>query len=133
MTAPVDLPVRPTEEEIPGINAHTRARAREDRPQRVGSLTAGTIDRVLNGALSGASVVHAAPPSIMALWAMHRTAAEYYSAGALRWPRLAYGAVHAFAVAPLAYLLVWSGDSPPKLLLCLTVLTVTVLVLTGVI
>jgi hypothetical protein len=130
----LDLPRRPAEDENPGVNAQARTRAREeDRPGHAGPLTATSIDRVLTGALTGASVIHASPPSIMALWAMHRTAAEYYNAGILRWPRLAYGFWHAFVEAPLAYLFVWTGDSPPKRLLCLAVAVVTVLLLTGVI
>ena len=82
----------------------------------------------LRSVFEGASLLDAKPPSLAAVWAKHRTSAEYYSAGAVRWPRYVF-AVAQMPVAAVLYFTVWATDSPPKLAVTAAVLVAVLLAL----
>jgi|SRR5215471_2177204 len=107
------LPRLPTEDEKPGANAQARAPARTredaDRPMKMNRLTIPAVSL-----LAGASPMYAQPLSIMGYWALHKQQADYYRRWWARYPRLLYGAWHAFVEVPLAFLWIWSGDSFAK-------------------
>jgi len=88
------------------VPAPARARTREPRKLRLPPA------RVLAGVLQGGSLLATAAPAVLTVWAEHQQAAGYYRRWFARYPRLAYGAGHAFIETPLAYLWLWSGRSP---------------------
>lgn len=111
----VALPVRPSEAEQPGASQGAKAQcapAREEAttPRRSWRMPSAAA---VGAIFAGASWVHGSPPSCMDYWALHKASAAYLPAG-LKYPRLAYGAFHAFIEAPVLYLLVLAGDSLPK-------------------
>ena len=115
------LPLRPADAKA-GLGtmaqyAPERARAREDepRPERrhiTLRMPAMPSTRLLTGVLEGGSLIATAAPAVLTWWAGHVVAAKYYKRWWARYPRLAYGAWHAFIETPLAYLFVWSGRTP---------------------
>lgn len=115
MTASADnvIPLRPSEAEAPGAKAqYAPARPREESnpPRRSWRMPPAAAAGAI---FTGASWVHGSPPSVMSIWALHKASAAYLP-NSLKYPRLAYGAFHAFAETPVLYLLVLAGDSVPK-------------------
>jgi hypothetical protein len=123
MTATTDteaLPLRPAGGGGPGANAqYAPARPREGGERRHIRVPVPS-GLAVGGLLAGASVFHAAPPSIVATWAHHKVCAAYYKREGWGWAlarglRLAYGGLHVLLLTAL-YLLAWAIDSPPKLI-----------------
>jgi hypothetical protein len=136
-TEAVVLPLRPSKDEPNAQSALRATRARPDDvpagPPAAPGMTAakgtgrGYSARLagVQAAMSGASLIDAPMPSLSAVWAKHRASAEWYSAGALRWPRYAYAGLHMLlAVLPLRFI-EWATDSPPKLLTATATILVT--------
>jgi len=100
------------------VPAPTRVRAREDSepaPERRSfTLHVPRVPsaRLVSGVLQGGSLLATAAPAVLAVWAGHQQAAGYYRHWFVKYPRLAYGAGHAFIEVPALYLLAWSGRSP---------------------
>jgi len=112
------LPRRPADEAA-GLGANpqyapTRPRAREDGEPRRITLRLPSVPsaRLVSGVLQGGSLLATAAPAVLAVWAGHQQAAGYYRHWFVKYPRLAYGAGHAFIEVPALYLLAWSGRSP---------------------
>ena len=108
------IPLRPTEADQPGAKAQyapARPREAEDTPTRRSRRMPPAA--VVGSIFTGASWIHGSPPSVMSVWALHKASADYLPRS-LKYPRLAYGAFHAFVETPVLYLLVLSGDSIPK-------------------
>lgn len=69
-----------------------------------------------SGVLSGASLLHAQPPSLAQTWTRHRKCAEHYELWPpVRWGRYAWGGVHV-ALKAVLHVVEWVTDSPPRLL-----------------
>ena len=125
------LPLRPADEKA-GLGAKAqyapaRTRAREDVERRSLTLRMPSISMAwLTGLLSGGSLLATAAPAILAIWASHVVAANYFRHWYGRYPRLAYGAFNAFIEAPVAYLWVWSGHSPVLRLVILAALLIMI-------
>lgn len=68
--------------------------------------------RAVSGILAGGSLMATTQPAVLTVWAGHRQAAEFYRHWFAKYPRLAYGAGHAFIEVPFLYLWAWSGHSP---------------------
>lgn len=115
MTASAEnvIPLRPSEKDPAGDQGAVRAaRAREEEAppaRRLRMPPAAAVGAIF----TGASWVHGSPPSVAAIWALHKHSADYLPAS-LKYPRLAYGVLHAFVETPVLYLLVLSGDSVAK-------------------
>jgi hypothetical protein len=106
------LPLRPANaagaEPQPAVRAHAREdKPKPQRPPRT---------RMVAGVLTGTDPLAKGPPAVFAVWAQHKAAAEFYESPLVRYPRYLYGAVHAWVVVPLLYLLAWFTDSPPKVI-----------------
>ena len=99
------------------VPAPTRVRAREDSepaPERRSfTLHVPRVPsaRLVSGVLQGGSLLATAAPAVLAVWAGHQQAAGYYRHWFVKYPRLAYGAGHAFIEVPALYLLAWCGRS----------------------
>jgi hypothetical protein len=127
------LPVKPVIEPVgPGPTRSTRPHAHEAEPEpererrgftlRMPSLPSA---RVFSGLLAGGSLIATASPAVLTVWASHRQAAGYYRHPLGRYPRLAYGAAHAFIEVPFLYLWAWSGHSPVlRVLVVATILAI---------
>lgn len=74
---------------------------------------------------SGASLMHAQPPSLAAIRAAHSAAAEAYRSQPLGTFRAAYGHVH-LCLAAVAYGLLWIASSPVMTLLAVALVIVAV-------
>ena len=114
------LPLRPADERAglgPSRSTRPRARVREDdaperEPRRISIKLPMPSARAVNGVLAGSSLMASAQPAVLTVWAGHRQAAEFYRFWYAKYPRLAYGAAHAFIEVPFLYLWAWSGHSP---------------------
>ena len=103
------LPLRPADERS-GLGAKaqyapTGLRAREDgeprEPKRITlRLPSVPSARMVGGILQGGSLLATAPAAVLTVWAGHRHAADYYRHAAVKYPRLVYGAFHAFIEVP---------------------------------
>ena len=106
--------------------AHTRDA--EPEPERRGftlHMPSLPSARVFSGLLAGGSLIATASPAVLTVWASHRQAAGYYRHPLGRYPRLAYGAAHAFIEVPFLYLWAWSGHSPVlRVLVVATILAI---------
>jgi hypothetical protein len=67
------------------------------------------------GVTSGASLLHARPPSLAESRERHHVAAGHFEAGLIRWPRIAWGYFH-LAVKTALHVIEWVTESPPRLL-----------------
>ena len=121
----VELPRRPADNTLPPKFAkadHAPVRAREK------TTTDGLgLWLKIQSAFAGASLLDATPPALLLIWARHMTAAKAWDTWLPRWPRFAWGAVHAAIIAPVLYFLVWATDSGPKALAALVVIITTLL------
>ena len=66
-----------------------------------------------SGVLSGASLLHAQPPSLAQTWTRHRQAACHFEGLLFRGPRYAWGGMHV-ALKAFLYVVEWVTDSPVK-------------------
>ena len=94
-------------------SAQTRAHTREEsKPERRRLRLPMPSARAVSGVLAGSSLMAAAAPAVLTVWTDHRQAAAYWRRWYARYPRLAWGAGHAFIEVPVLYLWAWSGHSP---------------------
>ena len=98
------------------VSAPARAHTREstqDGPGRKFTIRLPMPSaRAVSGVFAGSSLVATASPAVLTVWSGHRQAADYYRRWFIKYPRLAYGAGHAFVEVPFLYLWAWSGRSP---------------------
>lgn len=80
------------------------------------------------GVTSGASLLHARPPSLAESRQRHHVAAGHFEAGLLRWPRLAWGYCH-LALKALLHVIEWVTESPPRF--CTAIILIVVLKVWG--
>lgn len=104
----------PTAQESTQIRAHTRESTPvpQPEPERRKLRLPMPSARAVSGVLAGGSLMATAAPPILTVWTGHRQAADYLRHWYTRYPRLAYGAGHAFIEVPFLYLWAWSGHSP---------------------
>jgi hypothetical protein len=72
---------------------------------------------------TGASLLHAQPPSLADSRKRHHEAAGHFEAALLRYPRLAWGYLHLALKAGL-HVLEWVTESPPRLLVAAAFLVI---------
>ena len=129
MAADADVIDFPNVESAPNVAADVLPPRRTARaPAREKATTDGLgLWLKIQSAFAGASLLDATPPALLLIWERHCTAAKAWDTWLLRYPRFAWGAVHATMVAPLLYFLVWATDSGPKAFAALLVIVTTLL------
>jgi hypothetical protein len=73
------------------------------------------LSRQLSSLVSGAALLHEAPPSLAQARENHRQAAAHYSAPVAVWARLGWGWLH-LALKCVLHTAEWLADSPARLL-----------------
>lgn len=123
------------------VPAPARARTRGATPAEAGAEPAAEAERerrsftlrmpsvpaswTVSGLLAGGSLIATAQPAVLTVWASHQQASNYFRHWYTRFPRLAYGAAHAFIEVPFLYLWAWSGHSPVlRVLVVATILAI---------
>jgi hypothetical protein len=107
----IKLPPRPSADgsDADRVSAPDPAATAQSAPAR-------TRERLRLGAkvtalTTGASVIQ----PMLDAWTTGSQAARYYNAGAVRWPRLWWAAVHSFVIVPALDYLKWATESPSKI------------------
>jgi hypothetical protein len=108
--------------------APLRARAHEELPSRgsgKGAAIRGAAAKaaVLVNTGTATSLLRRQPSSLAQARDRHHIAAGHFEAGALRWPRLAWGYFHLLVKAVL-HLAEWVTESPPRLAVALVLIVV---------
>jgi len=75
------------------------------------------------GVTSGASLLHARPPSLAESRERHHVAAGHFEAGLIRWPRIAWGYFH-LAVKTVLHVIEWVTESPPRVIVAIVLIVV---------
>lgn len=94
--------------------AESAQRARSIPPASLASLK--TVTQRATALLDRpGSLVHAQPPTFRQARDRHHECAAHFQAGALRWPRLAWGYLHLLVIKPALNLAEWVTESPARL------------------